>query len=310
MNSHRPRALAHRLALPLLILLALLALAAWGWSRLTAPQGEQAVTFTPAAQTCGRLDDLQYCINQPAGASSGDRVYHLHGRGLDAESWNDPTYFTAQVQGEWQRLNLPAPTVVTLSYGRERLLTPRGQAPRSGLLDRIGPQIDQLEAQLDARLGAPRRRLLVGESMGGLNALVLGLSQPGRFDRVAALCPGVYQDSPFASLASLRAALQRTGADPKIALGVWWLARRHVADDAEWARVSPLALVETLARTPRRPALYLSCGLYDRYGNFEGTQTLAARARALGVVTEWHPLYGGHCAIDITSLARFLAGAD
>lgn len=294
---------ARRIALPLL---AITLLAGIGWWRLTLPTGEQAVTFTPATQTCGQLEELHYCINQPAGARQGDVVYHLHGRKLDAQSWNDPTYFTAQVQGEWQRQGRAAPTVVTLSYGPEWLLTPRGQAQRSGLLDRIGPQIEQIEA----RLGSARRRMLVGESMGGLNVLVLALSQPGRFHKVAALCPGVYVDSPFASLQDLRAALERTGADPKIAFGVWWLARRHVANDAEWSRVSPLALVETLAHAPRRPALYLSCGLYDRYGNFEGTQQLAARAQQLGIATEWHPLYGGHCAVDVASLARFLADPD
>ena len=156
MNTSSLHRLAHRLALPALILLALVALASMAWARLTAPQGEQAVTFTPARQTCGTLDDLHYCINQPTGPSAPDRVYHLHGRGLDAEAWNDPSYFTAQVQGEWQRLGLPAPTVVTLSYGREWLLTPRAQAPRSGLLDRIGPQLDRLDAQLDAQTGTPR----------------------------------------------------------------------------------------------------------------------------------------------------------
>lgn len=300
MTRHPLRRPAVR-ALATLATVALLGYAAWGY--LTAPRGEQAVAFTPAGQTCGTLDDLHYCINRPPRPGQGDIVYHLHGRRLDAQSWNDPTYFTAMVQGEWQRLGLPAPTVVTLSYGPEWLLTPSGSAPRSGLLDRIGPQIAALEAQI----GAPRRRLLVGESMGGLNALVLGLSQPGRFDKIAALCPGVYRDSPFSSLASLREALQRTGADPKIAFGVWWLARQHVANDADWARVSPLALLETLAPEARRPALYLSCGLYDRYGNFEGTQQLASRARELGIATDWHPLYGGHCAVDVTSLARFLA---
>ena len=300
MTPHPMRRPAAR-ALAILAMLALLGYAAWG--QLTALRGEQAVTFTPAGQSCGSLDDLHYCINRPTHPGQGDLVYHLHGRRLSAESWNDPTYFTAMVQGEWQRLGLPAPTVVTLSYGPEWLLTPSGSAARSGLLDRIGPQIAQLEAQI----GPPRRRLLVGESMGGLNALVLGLSQPGRFDKVAALCPGVYLDSPFASLDTLRQSLQRTGADPKIAASVWWLARQHVASEADWARVSPLALLETLAQESKRPALYLSCGLYDRYGNFEGTQQLATRARQLGIPTDWHPLYGGHCAIDVTSLARFLA---
>ena len=58
---------------------------------------------------------------------------------------------------------------------------------------------------------------------------------------------------------------------------------------------------------PAYPALYLSNGLYDVYGNFEGTQRLADMARKRGVKTEWHPLYGGHCATDVASLAAFLS---
>lgn len=300
MTSSRGRRVAPWLAA---LALLLLALGYAAWTRLSQPWGEQAVAFTPAAQSCGAMGELRYCVHRPPGAGNGDIVYHLHGRKLDAEAWNDAGYFTAMVQREWQRTGAAAPTVVTLSYGPEWLLAPQGEAPRSGLLDRIGPQLTALEATL----GPPRRRLLVGESMGGLNVLVLGLSQPGRFDKVAALCPGVYADSPFASLATLRAAITRTGADPKFAFGIWRLARQHAASEAEWARVSPLALIETLGPLPRRPALYLSCGLYDRYGNFEGTERLASRAQQLGLSVDWHPLYGGHCAIDVASLAGFLA---
>jgi hypothetical protein len=57
---------------------------------------------------------------------------------------------------------------------------------------------------------------------------------------------------------------------------------------------------------PSFPTLYLSNGLYDAYGNYEGTERLARVARLRGVATEWHPLYGGHCASDIPSLANFL----
>ena len=57
------------------------------------------------------------------------------------------------------------------------------------------------------------------------------------------------------------------------------------------------------------PELYLSNGLYDKYGNFEGTEALAKLATEKGIKTRWHPLYGGHCAIDIASLADFLTGS-
>jgi hypothetical protein len=140
--------------------------------------------------------------------------------------------------------------------------------------------------------------------MGGLNVLIAGLSYPSSFAKVAALCPGVYAVSPFASLSTLRAGMERTGAQPKIVLGIWLMARKFVADDGEWRRVSPLNLVERAG--PDYPALYLSNGLYDAYGNYEGTQRLASIARRRGVRTEWHPLYGGHCAVDVPSLAEFL----
>jgi enterochelin esterase-like enzyme len=113
---------------------------------------------------------------------------------------------------------------VSLSYGRLWLLAPKGRAEDSGLLDDIWTHIQAIES----RLGQPRRRMLMGESMGGLNSLVLGLSQPQRFDKVAALCPQVYLDSPFAPLGQLRDAMVRTGADPAIAVGLGRLSRRYV----------------------------------------------------------------------------------
>jgi hypothetical protein len=71
-------------------------------------------------------------------------------------------------------------------------------------------------------------------------------------------------------------------------------ARRHYSNDREWRVASPLSLIERAG--PQWPALNLSNGLHDAFGNFEGTQALA----------EWHPLYGGHCALDAPSVAAFL----
>ena len=146
--------------------------------------------------------------------------------------------------------------------------------------------------------------MLVGESMGGLNALILGLTQHALFAKVAALCPAVYVDSPFSSFATLKAGAERTGASPKIIFGLVQLAKTHLADETEWNRSSPLKLIESAGA--HFPDLYLSCGLYDAYGNFEGTQRLAKRATQLGVTVEWHPIYGGHCATDVASVGNFL----
>lgn len=285
-----------------LAVLALTGAAWWAWEQVSRPWGAQAVTFTPAEQQCDQEGQVRYCVHRAASGVNGDVVYHLHGRNLEAEVWNDPTYFTALLQAYWQNTGLLPPTVISLSYGPVWLLASKGQAESSGLLETIWRDISAIEA----RVGPPKRRLLMGESMGGLNSLVLGLSQPKHFDKVAALCPAVYLDSPFTPLSQIRDGVLRTGADPRIVFGIWQLSRSYVANAEEWSRFSPLALIESASVQQTRLSLYLSAGLYDRYGLYEGTERLAQRATQRGVPTDWHPLYGGHCAIDVVSLGTFL----
>ncbi|MCU0622749.1 MAG: esterase family protein [Gemmatimonadaceae bacterium] len=284
----------------LLLLAAVVGALYLAWSFANTRRGSQTVAFRPAQQACDSLGALRYCVYRSAAGTNGDVLYYLHARNLDETVWNDDTYLTGLLQAEWQRQPGPPPTVVAVSYGPIWLLAPKGRQPASGLLEDLMAKLPAIEA----RVGKPRRRLLMGESMGGLNVLVAGLSHPSAFAKVAALCPGVYASSPFASFAAMRADMVRTGADPKIVFGVWRLARQYVADEAEWRRFSPLHLVDRLG--PQAPALYLSCGLYDAYGNFEGTSRLAAVAANRGLAVEWHPTYGGHCATDVVSLAAFL----
>ncbi|MBI1393714.1 MAG: esterase [Alphaproteobacteria bacterium] len=284
-----------------LLLVALLGFLLFAWTEITRTRGAQEAAFIPAAQTCSMTGPLRYCVYEAKAGSNGDIIYHLHGRNLDERIWNDDTYYTAMVQAAWQSSGVRPPTVVTVSYGSSWLLAPKGLLPDSGLLEDFVERLPLIERSL----GSPQRRLLLGESMGGLNVLVAGLTHPAQFDKVAALCPGVYRLSPFAPFQKMRAAANRTGANPKIAFGVWMWARKYVADETEWQRFSPLALIQEADRD--YPALYLSNGLYDLYGNFEGTEELARIAHERGIRTEWHPLYGGHCSIDTSSLAAFLA---
>jgi pimeloyl-ACP methyl ester carboxylesterase len=283
------------------LILVVVAMAWYLWGRITAVQGSQKVAFVPATQTCGSIERLRYCVYRARAGVNGDIIYHLHGRNLDERIWNDDTYWTSMVQSEWQRSGVNPPIVVTISYGPTWLLAPKGKAADSGLLEDFMSKLPAIEA----KIGRPRRRLLLGESMGGFNVLVAGLTYPAQFAKIASLCPGVYTTSPFDSFSKMKSALVRTGADPKIGFGVWLMSKKIVADESEWKRVSPLELIKRADQ--QYPSMYLSNGLYDSYGNFEGTQQLALDAARRGVQTQWHPLYGGHCAIDVPSLARFLA---
>ncbi len=270
------------------------------WGKLTTPYGVQKVSFIPSKSVKFTKGKFSFVIYRANAGVNQDIIYHFHGRNLDNTIWNDDTYYTSLIQSYWQKSNIKPPTVVLVSYGPEWLLTPKNSTLASGLMDDFISHLPLIES----KTGKPKNRILLGESMGGLNVLTLGLSHPQLFSRVASLCPGVYLDSPFSGFNKIKAAIKRTGADPKIAFGIYKMARTYASNEEDWREISPLNLIERADM--HYPELYLSCGLYDKFGNFEGTEALANAAIAKGVKTRWHPLYGGHCAIDINSLADFL----
>jgi pimeloyl-ACP methyl ester carboxylesterase len=290
-----------KIIISFLLLITLTVAGYFVWNYFTSPNGDQKVVFIPARPQNFTSGNLNYTIYQAENGVSDDVIYHLHGRSLDASIWNDDTYFTSLIQAYWQRSSIKPPTVVVVSYGPVWLLTPKNSQVENGLLDDFIAHLPEIES----KVGKPRHRILLGESMGGLNVLIAGLSRPEMFSKVASLCPGVYLDSPFSDYSALREAIKRTGADPKIIYGVTQLAKKYVSNNEEWKAINPISLIERADQS--YPELYLSCGLYDRYGNFEGTEALANLAIKRGVKTTWHPLYGGHCAIDVASLADFLA---
>jgi enterochelin esterase-like enzyme len=298
------RKLKRKLLIFFSLLLASLLLAGYlTWNYFTSPAGSQKVIFTSANPQHFTAGNLNYTIYRAENGVSDNIIYHLHARNLDASIWNDDTYFTSLVQAYWQKSSIKPPTVVVVSYGPVWLLTPKNSQVESGLLEDFIARLPEIES----KVGKPSRRILLGESMGGLNVLILGLSRPEMFSKIASLCPGVYLESPFSDYSTQRAGMKRTGADPKIIYGLTQLAKKYVSNNEEWKALNPISLIERADQT--YPELYLSCGLYDKYGNFEGTEALANLAIKRGIKTRWHPLYGGHCAIDIASLADFLASS-
>ncbi|GAA0728422.1 hypothetical protein GCM10009430_37560 [Aquimarina litoralis] len=270
------------------------------WGKLTSPYGVQKVSFTPSASESFTKGKLNFSIYKAKSGVNQDIIYHFHGRNLDNTIWNDDTYYTSLIQSYWKKSNVNPPTVVLISYGPEWLLTPKNSKEGSGLMNDFISNLTYIES----KIGKPKNRILVGESMGGLNVLILGLSHPELFSKVASLCPGIYLDSPFSDFDKIKAAMKRTGADPKVALGIYLMAKKYIPNEKEWNKVSPIELIKKA--NIDFPELYLSCGLYDKFGNYEGTEAFVNIAISKGIKTEWHPLYGGHCAIDISSLADFL----
>jgi S-formylglutathione hydrolase FrmB len=289
-----------------LVLLALISIGWTAWSRLTSPYGDQKVVYTPSQKECfdGNTEkSWRYCIHTPAGGDNGVLAYFLHGRNLDENIWNDDTFYTSMIQKYWAEKQIKPPKVVTVSFGRFWLLTPKMSTPSSGLLDTF---LNQVMPAVESKTAKPAQRWLFGESMGGLNTLAVALSTNNLFQKAASLCPVIYEISPQANLSEIQKFLEQTGADPKIIFGVRQMASEYFANESEWKRFSPLDLIET-ADPKATPEIYMSVGLYDKYGNFQGAAAFARKAKERGFRLQWRPLYGGHCVTDIVSVAEFLS---
>lgn len=298
----------HRWKLGAAVLLSAAAIFA-AYLHVTTPSGNASLAFLPSTETCFDAGDSKqrwsYCVHEAPQGVNPNTVYILHGRNKNAHTWNDDTYYTAQIQKQWETMGVRPPRVVVVSFGPLWLLTPKNSAAQSGLLDLF---IQTVIPTIEARIGKPAKRFLMGESMGGLNALIVAMSTHGIFDRVISLCPVVYQESPFSDLAAIQSFIRRTGADPKTIYGIFSIAKYYMANEAEWKSISPLHLLDRVSASEVRhmSELYVSCGLYDKYGNYEGVELFAERAKKKGFKVRWHPLYGGHCAIDIASVAEEL----
>lgn len=252
-----------------------------------------------------------YCIHKPTHHPSRDILYHLHGKGGSQADWADRFYYPEQIRQEWKTRRYYLPTVISVSFGPIWLLSEQNASPYSGLFEKFTRQV---MPQLEAALGGLRgRRLVMGESMGGFNTLQLAL-KTHLFDKAAALCAPVSEVSPFAAPEVLQAYAEKSAAfeyyktsQPNLVFDsvreAATLAKGFFPTEADYSRGNPL----TLARTSRTGTpLYLAAGYYDKYALYEGTEKLVGVLQSRRWPVEWHAQWGGHCAMDIPSLARFL----
>lgn len=237
-----------------------------------------------------------FCLNRVPASTSHDVLYYFHGRNGAATWWNDETYYSGDVQRRWAKDGVSPPTVIAVSFGSMWLMNDTTLLPIF-----LKDVMARAEAELPHPVG---RRMLVGESMGGVNALVVGLKTKGVFAKVAALCPPLPPLSPSASVGEQWRYLRRSSTSVQRAGLMWWFSKRFYESESAWEANFPVPLsAQTDALTT---SFYLSCGLKDEWGCQEGTTLVADRLKQRGANVELHLLPGGHCAIDSESLAAFL----
>lgn len=265
---------------------------------------------TPLPQQKGGL-----CLHP--GEENADVLYYLHGKDGDAQIWGLEGFWSQQIRDWWKAKGHPAPTVVSISLGAAWLLGPKNNAPAGfGLLEHF---LAKVMPDIEARLGGVKgRRLLLGDSMGGFNAIQLGM-KTDLFDKVAALCAPIGNDiSPFASDEELAAYVRKSSAFRSGKHGsegfdllfgslklVQMVAGFFWTDAEEFKASDPLLMARAL-RSPRSAQWYLAAGFFDHYVTYEGNEAFASALAASGTSVDWRPQWGGHCAVDVPSLADFL----
>jgi pimeloyl-ACP methyl ester carboxylesterase len=252
---------------------------------------------------CHQIRDpvpFSYCI-----APGTDTVlYQFHGRGQSEQTWFGQHTYARLLREALDQNPRMRPTVITVSFGSLALMVPQSDSPRSGLLEHF---IEQLLPEMEDALGfVPKHRLLLGESLGGFNALQVALFHGPLFAKLALLCPAVSTTSPHAPLREVFDYIQRTGANPIRAMSAFAHARAYIPDHATWQQISPFALMDRV-QALHFPKIYLSAASQDGFGFFEGAQILASTAEKQNLDLTWHPLFGEHCSVDIASLSQFLS---
>ena len=237
-----------------------------------------------------------FCINRVRGSQSHDVVLHFHGRNGDATWWNDARSYSGEVVRRWAQAKQQAPIVVGVSFGALWLLD-----------DSLMPVFEhdlmpRIEQELSEK---PERLMAIGESMGGLNALLAGLKMPNRFSVVASLCAPLAKVSPFADVADLAYFVLESSTSIKRAVMMMVFSRQFYANDAGWRANHPVPLSQR-GTSRSGTAFYITCGARDEWGCTEASEELVTTLRAHGASVVWVPRPGGHCDIEPNSLADAL----
>jgi predicted esterase len=243
------------------------------------------------------------CLTATQGSTNPDIIYYLHGGGSGEQAWALRRGYPELIRRRWQEMGFPPPVVATVSFGKEWLLIGQNSSPDSGLLEEFSRAMNYVESRLGR---VPRKRFLVGESMGAFNAAELALTRPSLFDRAALLCPGFSSLPPRASSVEIKAYIKSSGAKGRWVRKIESMMERYFPDRVSWGRSSPLILGGDVLSS-QSPRFYVSCGRSDEFGFFSGAKAFADMAKSRGARVMWQPLDGGHCAVAPYAVADFLS---
>ncbi|MES2856127.1 MAG: alpha/beta hydrolase-fold protein [Bdellovibrionota bacterium] len=249
---------------------------------------------------------FKYCIDEEKGVSTKDVLLFFHGMGGSEKTWLQDRH--QALRGALKQAGR-LPKVITFSFGPNWLLTNVPAENRPALLPFFMMHIlPHLEKKVG---GVTGNRLLVGESMGGLNAATVSLTSPQKFKKVALLCPGIFTVGPYSTNDEIEAYIARH--QP-------YIQRQLIEQVLAWALnefptdelYQQHNVIAWAARTTSGfPPYIITASTRDEFGVFEGAEAFVNVLRSRGQKPVWVPILDlPHChptADSIGQVARFLA---
>ncbi len=248
----------------------------------------------------------QYCITYTEGSKHEEVLYYLHPITFGPKAWSEDKQIQS-IADEWKKLKKELPTVVTVSFGPIWVLAPKqADLPNSGLLEVFVKDV-QPTIEKDKLNTKNPKRLLLGKSMGGLNAFQLYTENQKDYAKAALICPAISSVSPFITDEELNTFAKNTkGANKFLVIQARGLAKKYFTE-ASWKSDSPLARAEKVLAKDS-PPLYLSGDTLDQWGFYPGALELKKIAEGKKLDFKWVNLEGAHCVPgDSAEVAKFLA---
>lgn len=228
---------------------------------------------------------VSWCVESVPGSTSHDVIYFFHGIGGSEQSW-------AKIPAHRVRPLLKSnPTVISISFGQEWFLSDVGFVRSSRLEAFTKEAMPLIESQLGF---AVRRRIAMGESMGGYNALRLANRKLDQFDRLVALCPAIMAYNVYWSGKKKSDYLEK---HPYMDGNLLWkltpFAVWEFPSPKIWNENNPLYMIQT-AGVPLPPT-FLTSNAEDQYGFDDGIHQFTKILEQQQTGTELVDEAGGHC---------------
>ncbi len=253
-----------------------------------------------AEPDCGKLTtragQVGYCIGASDPTKNPDILYYLHGAFPESKIGAEKVFAGGDpgLVARWRELRRAPPTVVSISWG-----------PRWALKDeRLEAFEREIIPHIEARFPVAhhRRRMILGTSMGGLNAFIAWTQLPHLFDAAAFQCPAFSRFSPVSKrLQRIRQARKTEGDLGSLHLMAEIftpLFKTH----GEWLRYQPQQVMKTLAGR-KLPPVYLIWNTQDQFG-FNGAPEIGAAGHSI----IYEPVDDTHCiGVSSAGLALFLS---